>query len=1103
MLATGSLEDSFTLNGGKITFAGGVSSIHLDKKAVYGDVGTDKEVAGDTVLIENANFTLNLNQGADLNAVKISNAGTINLTGIPANTTADPVVPAEFATLTAANVVNTGKIILSSTAILKTTAGWGLNNQGAIKVADGSILNAAQMDNTASGKLIISGATVNGGDIDNAGSFVITGASQINNTNIRHTAKLEQGSLTDSVIKNTQNNGKLVIAAKDETEAAAANVFAFNGTNTIASAIENNGTMNVNGTLTSGALTNNSALKIVAGSDVVLTVNGALVNAGAITIDTSALTLQEGQSVKVITVNGALTGNGTIVADNTAYDVMIKETIDGEVVTKTEVSLFYKGGIIVDKTTLAVNYSWKDSKNYGDDVIFGLDTEGKAVHYRFGITAFDSANELVNLTSETKAIKFATSVDSYGNLTLNNSTNISVWSTDGLEQGGTLTLGTLAIDGSATATTPVEVNFNKGNLILGGLSVNKARVNFGEESVNNNTEINGNVVITDADIDFDDITTITGTVSISGASEVEFDRKTTIEGKFVIGADSVVEADQGFGLTITNTAATAAEINGQLLVTSKDKASTTATYTDAKLGKVTGTGKILTDVNSALSWDGFNGETNIDVTGLKRGGTPKSFALLNKGADATFTATGTNADTKAAKYFEYAAGTGLTQIALACNVIDNVSDDATLDTAISDGGWDGFDGVHYYTDNIVINAGNYAQAAAAILWNNAWDGTAAAPVKAPAFTIKDGAKFKNMVLGGKKETTAASGYNFKTLAYNDTNITIDGGNFNNSVVAGDAVMAKGFFVRQGNTNLTINGGTFGKNSKVAAGMLYYNKAVTSLVVVENTNLTITGGEFNNKVYGGNFAAYNEGSNCTVINGYAKVTIETGKNDITLNDTLVVGSYGSGVIEGGTILTLKGKTEQSAKTYTVSIKEIFGGCGNDYYSKADREYVTTMNPEAKRTLSFTGFDGALNCDKIRGFSDVIVKSNGKELGDDDRVDTKATLNDNAFGLADVSNWTFEAGSSLLGEFQNDFAGDTLALTGIGEYFAATKLDSWTLFSDTTNFDNFDGFAKDKETGDYLVTFDGDNANFVNGAWVTADYKLSIDTKSKAMILSTIA
>ena len=283
--------------------------------------------------------------------------------------------------------------------------------------------------------------------------------------------------------------------------------------------------------------------------------------------------------------------------------------------------------------------------------------------------------------------------------------------------------------------------------------------------------------------------------------------------------------------------------------------------------------------------------------------------------------------------------------------------------------------------------------------------------------------------GGKKIVNASTDKAYGTKVVGEEGkaivVTINGGSFSKVVVGGDVANTTDkatFVIRQGDINLTVNGGTF--DAGLAAGEMLYNKTnMSQAILAGDANLTITGGTFKSKtnadgsisgwVYGGNFANNLASSARTTIDGTATVTIEAkADRKIDIQAGLVVGSYGNGIV-GGTALILKGEgTKENLK-----IKEIWGGNSGDYYEKSTRDYVS-YGGDFTRTLTFSGFNGDLNCDTIRGFSDVSVM-NG----------TKATLNDDTFGLADVNNWTFELDSQLNGAFKNDFAGDTLVFSKI--------------------------------------------------------------------------
>jgi len=260
----------------------------------------------------------------------------------------------------------------------------------------------------------------------------------------------------------------------------------------------------------------------------------------------------------------------------------------------------------------------------------------------------------------------------------------------------------------------------------------------------------------------------------------------------------------------------------------------------------------------------------------------------------------------------------------------------------------------------------------------------------------------------------------------DINIEVNGGSFKN-LVAGDNIKTKAIYSRTGDINLSISG-TASFTSVVAAGMMCQLDAGGSLIeLVGDTNLTISGGSFAKTVFGGMFATKLNSSGNTYLDGTANVTVVGGDDKITFGDGLCVGSYGYGGISKGTALTLTGNAEMIKFTGTGT--DIWGGCSGDYYT-TEGKYESSMDTGAKRTLTFSGFEGNFaGCDSINGFSDVFVQ-------DDTDVELASGIN-----LKHVDNWTFECGSTLAGTFTNDLTKDTLTLT---DYTNLEKGESWTLF-----------------------------------------------------------
>jgi len=1101
------------------------------------------------------------NKGISLNAAslnvggKLTNEGTFNATSSAITTdllknTGAILLDGNTATITVNGTDNyngalentqTGTITLQNGATL--TATHTSANYGTISVLSGSTLNG--YFNTV-GAINVNGGVLKG-SVDTVtvsgvtGTITVSGESTLDVNVISASSVLTLAGATLSGAKVT-GNGTTNVTGTGNTLTG---VSSFGDLSVAESAILSVTASAANSLVVSGDFTNKGAVTLSATAADVMTVAGTFSNTGTITI-TAAPEMATFESKRIIAASATDFGTITVSAGLAAqgYQVMVKNEGEGEGV------YLFKNDKPVVRETIAVNLMWYD-KTYGQDLIFGQDDEGQAVHYRFGVDAFQNANEVINLTAETTEIKFASNLNTYGDLTLTEAMNISVWSTDGLTKGGNLVLDNLTIDGSAetklidvnldaagtnsvgrikileSATiTGAEVDFDGGYIVFGVegatpatvLTVSGSRINCDEKSKALTTTVYGNVVIEDAsDVDFDDAATIDGNVTIgnTGAnaakSEVEFDRDTEIKGALTLYANSVIEADQGYQFEVTG--GVTSTIDGFLKVDTEKTGST-----DANLGKIAGTGTIYTDVDSKLSLDSddFYGTISIDVTGLEKVSSSNpatEFEIKGLVLDPTLEHYARIVATRGeddkgvsyAKYFTYDGVSGLKQLDRAANVYeatvswaiggDKDATQAAINAAVTGTGWNtagGADAPIYFVDNVTLN-GDIAYENKDTSLKSVYLG-----VNNGQNVILDG-NFGAAVYGGK-EYTATTGREGTNLG-GDIYITVDGGTYSRVVVGGDRInvsSGRAVYFREdaeGNLEditLTIEGGLF--KNYVAAGVLYQGENLQGSVEVGSTNLVINGGTFVKDVYGGNYGNKKAASSCTYAEASNVTLTVGGAQTIEFQQALFVGSFGSGKLET-TTLTLTGK---STSKDALKATEIWGGGSSDYYKETatSRTYETAVS--GARTLSFTGFDATVNCDKILGFSDVIVKSNDEELLDDDRIDTNATLSDKV-SLSDVSNWTFEAGSTLAGAFKNDFAGDTLALGGIGNYFAATKLTSWTLFSDTTNFTGFDSFAKDKD-GDYLVTFDGDNATYSNGAWVTENYKLSIDDTSKAMVLS---
>ena len=288
----------------------------------------------------------------------------------------------------------------------------------------------------------------------------------------------------------------------------------------------------------------------------------------------------------------------------------------------------------------------------------------------------------------------------------------------------------------------------------------------------------------------------------------------------------------------------------------------------------------------------------------------------------------------------------------------------------------------------------------------------------------------------------------RTIAHT---LKINGGVFGSKstgIVAGGDRFECGDLTVNGDVNTTINGGTF--QYRVAGGMMNATTATGMgyAKIIGNVNLTINGGTFDNDshnvwIYGGCISAQrgdkeNQISAQAEIEGNVTITVNstglTGEEEKIKLSSIVVGSHGWGKIDGDAKLVFTGS---GSKIDFAENAQIWGSCSGDKLGPEGKIEESTV--EGKRTLSFTAFDGALACEKIRGFSHIEFVE-GSEV----------TLNDNC-NLSDAENWTFEKGSTLSGDFVNSFADDTINLKDF-------TTGTYSLLSDSVNEANdvFNGF-----------------------------------------------
>ena len=329
--------------------------------------------------------------------------------------------------------------------------------------------------------------------------------------------------------------------------------------------------------------------------------------------------------------------------------------------------------------------------------------------------------------------------------------------------------------------------------------------------------------------------------------------------------------------------------------------------------------------------------------------------------------------------------------------------------------------------------------------------------------------FNGTVSGGAITESAVKNWDDRS---GDVTMTISGGEFNKMVIGADRVV-KGNTERIGDVKTVITGGTF--NSTVVGGMLYADQSLNGQAMLTgNVDLTIAGGEFNKYIYGGSITATATYASRTVIDGDISITIDA-SDAIAFNSgsNLIAGSYRTGVVAGNISVTVKG----SGSNLTMHDDfQIWGGSSSDVYlDDAARTFQSSVT--GSRTFSFDGFDGDFAA-RIRGFEALEV------VGD-------SAVNVTKGNLADINDWLFEAGSTLTGDFGNNFAGDDLSIelgdwedssceimSGDADLFAGIEsLNSVTVGSEALTFDGVSKWAnssyelefKDGEDGKKVLAF----------------------------------
>ena len=301
-------------------------------------------------------------------------------------------------------------------------------------------------------------------------------------------------------------------------------------------------------------------------------------------------------------------------------------------------------------------------------------------------------------------------------------------------------------------------------------------------------------------------------------------------------------------------------------------------------------------------------------------------------------------------------------------------------------------------------------------------------------------------------------------------LTIKKGSYASIVNCGDRLtVADGIITHSKSLVTTVQGGSFQRS--IAGGMM--KEADGSIVQNGNINLTITAGTFgaNSYVFGGNVASTKslaQAPDKDVITGDVSVTLDASSNALTFQKSIYAGSYGTGTINGDVGITLTGSNQVTIAG------DLWGACSGDKYSagKPGRDRALVTNISGDRTLTFQGFNSTLAVGNVGGFKQLICEDSTVV------IENKKTKNV-AFG--DVDYWEFSYGSSITGDFGNNFYGDAIILGDDDDTLSGT----WTVMESGYTGHNFEAFNKFS----YVEIF-GEAATFANGCWTSDNYQLAI-------------
>ncbi len=342
-------------------------------------------------------------------------------------------------------------------------------------------------------------------------------------------------------------------------------------------------------------------------------------------------------------------------------------------------------------------------------------------------------------------------------------------------------------------------------------------------------------------------------------------------------------------------------------------------------------------------------------------------------------------------------------------------------------------------------------------------------------------EIKVAVNGGSYKRFYGGNYVEKNRQFVDiadtADVRINNGTFSSVVAGGDHVV-DGIVGRLGAITTVITGGTF--NNNVAGGMCFdiaAGNASFAAASASDINLTIAGGSFAKRIFGGNISAKAAYSGKAEVTGDIYLTLDASAADITVSENIAAGSSGYGWVRGDVTVTLKKSVNHSFDMTGI----LSGGSeGAVYTTGSDGKRSATSYVDGERKLELAGYVG--------DFGGTLFMFETLAAFDY----TAITFTNSKLSTGDISLWNIEYGSSIGGLQRNSFDGDTLDFDLTGWDGSA----EWEVLSGTAeSFADLADAAK--------VTLGTQTASWNGSAWVSSDYKLSVNEEDNTLVIAALA